>query len=167
MAAVIADVPSPNGKVANEEHEKDTLNDPVDNQSSSSEKKKKSSYNVFAAKKTVAQGMMDIALLTSNANQLRYVLQFGNSTRTYAISVALILLSILLQVAVGIILIFKGRSDLLGEKKRHHAHEMNKLVVIGVFAVTVINIFIASFTEFAEKRPTDFSIIDNYLSTVL
>jgi hypothetical protein len=54
--------------------------------------------NTYAAKKTVAQGMMDIALITANANQLRYILEFGDrNTVFYAITV-LIVISILLQV---------------------------------------------------------------------
>ena len=31
--------------------------------------------NIYSTKKTVAQGMLDIALLSANASQLRYVLQ--------------------------------------------------------------------------------------------
>ena len=31
--------------------------------------------NRYATKKTIGQGMLDIALLTSNASQLRYILQ--------------------------------------------------------------------------------------------
>lgn len=30
--------------------------------------------NIYATRKTVAQGMMDIALMTANASQLKYVL---------------------------------------------------------------------------------------------
>lgn len=64
--------------------------------------------NSYAAKKSVAQRMMDIALLTSNANQLRYVLQFGGSSPTFAIAVTLIAVSLALQVSVGIYLIFRA-----------------------------------------------------------
>ena len=31
--------------------------------------------NRYATKKTIAQGMLDIALLTANASQLKYILQ--------------------------------------------------------------------------------------------
>merc|ERR1711997_19102 len=33
--------------------------------------------NRYATKKTIAQGMLDVALLTANASQLKYVLQLG------------------------------------------------------------------------------------------
>jgi hypothetical protein len=31
--------------------------------------------NRYATKKTIAQGMLDVALLTANASQLKYVMQ--------------------------------------------------------------------------------------------
>jgi hypothetical protein len=54
--------------------------------------------NTYAAKKTVAQGMMDIALITANANQLRYILEFGDRNTVFYITTMLIVISILLQV---------------------------------------------------------------------
>jgi len=57
-----------------------------------------SSANTYAAKKTVAQGMMDIALITANANQLRYVLEFGERNAVFYLITVLIAVSILLQV---------------------------------------------------------------------
>ncbi|XP_043493589.1 ninjurin-A-like isoform X3 [Polistes fuscatus] len=80
--------------------------------------------NAFAAKKTVAQGMMDVALITANANQL----------------------SLLLQIAVGVSLIFKGRCDIKGQSKSLHARKINNYVVVGVFLITIINVFVAAFS---------------------
>lgn len=61
----------------------------------------------FASKKTAAEGMMDIALLTANANQLRFLFVYNSESQTYITSVSLIILSLVLQVAVGVTLIFK------------------------------------------------------------
>jgi hypothetical protein len=47
---------------------------------------------------------------------------------------------------VGVCLIFKGRFDLAGDSKHHHANRLNNFVVMGVFLVTIINVFIATFT---------------------
>lgn len=53
----------------------------------------------YNAKKTVAQGMMDIALLTANANQLRYILEFRDDEATnFAVLLVLIVCSLVLQV---------------------------------------------------------------------
>lgn len=57
--------------------------------------------NRYATKKTVAQGMLDIALLTSNASQLKYVLQVGPKHEFYTLLVVLISISIVLQVRIA------------------------------------------------------------------
>jgi hypothetical protein len=54
--------------------------------------------NSYATKKTIAQGMLDIALLTANASQLKYVLQVGQQHEFYTLMVTLISISIVLQV---------------------------------------------------------------------
>lgn len=52
-------------------------------------------------------GMMDIALLTANANQLRFLITYNSEEKTFYISAGLIVLSLIIQLAVGIGLIFK------------------------------------------------------------
>lgn len=54
--------------------------------------------NSFAAKKTVAQGMMDVALITANANQLRYLIEYQRNSPTFYLIMILIVISLLLQV---------------------------------------------------------------------
>lgn len=63
--------------------------------------------SAYASKKNVAEGMMDIALLTANANQLRFLFTYNTESKTFYVSVGLIITSLVLQVAVGIALIFK------------------------------------------------------------
>jgi len=53
--------------------------------------------NVYATKKTIAQGMLDVALLTANASQLKYLLQLGKDHDFYYLMVTLISLSLVLQ----------------------------------------------------------------------
>ncbi|VVC92781.1 unnamed protein product [Leptidea sinapis] len=59
--------------------------------------------NRYATKKTVAQGLLDIALLTSNASQLKYILQVGPRHEFYTLLVTLISISIILQVSAGVL----------------------------------------------------------------
>jgi hypothetical protein len=61
--------------------------------------------STYAAKKTVAQGMMDIALITANANQLRYLLEFQRNSPTFYLSLVLIIISLVLQVIDFIIIL--------------------------------------------------------------
>ncbi|OAD59632.1 Ninjurin-1 [Eufriesea mexicana] len=102
--------------------------------------------NSYAAKKTVAQGMMDIALITANANQLRYLIEYQRESSTFYLIMSLIIISLFLQVAVGVSLIFKGRFDIKGQSKSIQARKINNYVVVGIFLITIINVFIAAFS---------------------
>ena len=63
--------------------------------------RKKLDANRYATKKTIAQGMLDVALLTANASQLKYVLQVGEENHPfYTLMLSLIILSIILQVSI-------------------------------------------------------------------
>lgn len=64
--------------------------------------------NHYANKKSAAESMLDVALLMANASQLKAMLEQGPSASFYTPVVALISLSLFLQVAVGILLIFTG-----------------------------------------------------------
>ncbi|KAK3880505.1 hypothetical protein Pcinc_014996 [Petrolisthes cinctipes] len=110
--------------------------------------KKPLDFNLYATKKTVAQGMMDIALLTANANQLRYVLEvgkFGQLTARYYISLTLISLSIIMQLVIGVVLIILGRYKVSDKEHAKKADVLNNWVVLFVFVITVVNVFISSF----------------------
>lgn len=60
--------------------------------------------NSFVSRKTVSQGMLDLALLTANAAQLKRVLNNGPGNKFYNLLVTMIILSMVLQVCF--ILIF-------------------------------------------------------------
>lgn len=64
--------------------------------------------NRYATKKTIAQGMLDIALLTANASQLKYILQVGEKHEFYTLMLTLITISIILQVSCFIWVIFNS-----------------------------------------------------------
>ncbi|XP_023238448.1 nicolin-1-like isoform X2 [Centruroides sculpturatus] len=54
--------------------------------------------NVYATKKSVAQGLLDVALLTANASQLKYLLRVGDRHDFFYPMMVLVCLSIVLQV---------------------------------------------------------------------
>lgn len=54
--------------------------------------------NQYQQKKTLAQGMMDLALLSANANQLRIIIENGSSHNYFHVTAFLISFSIALQV---------------------------------------------------------------------
>ncbi|XP_065203997.1 ninjurin-2-like [Planococcus citri] len=109
-------------------------------------------FNIFALKKAAAQGMMDVALMTSNANQLRYLMEYGPRSwyRGLILMISTYYLKGEKEVIVGIILIMKGRSDFrrrstFRRQKTKHDIQLNQCVGVGVFLITVVNVFIAAF----------------------
>jgi hypothetical protein len=54
--------------------------------------------NDYATRKTIAQGMLDLALLTANAAQLKRIMNLGKEYRFYTLLITLITISICLQV---------------------------------------------------------------------
>lgn len=101
--------------------------------------------NLYQHKKTVAQGMMDLALLSANANQMRYVLQTDGQHPYFYPSLAMISMSLFLQIAVGIGLIWNSRYNVKEHDEMCKANRANNWTVVGIFLVTILNVFISSF----------------------
>ena len=55
-------------------------------------------HNGYATRKTITQGLLDVALLISNAAQLKFVLDEGDSYDHYVLMISLLAVSIGLQV---------------------------------------------------------------------
>jgi hypothetical protein len=53
--------------------------------------------------------MMDLALVSANCNQLRYVLDMNSMHPYYLTSLILIICSLTLQVIVGLVLLYSNR----------------------------------------------------------
>lgn len=123
------------------------------------------SLNMYQQKKTIAQGMLDIALLSANANQLRYILDFQERNRYFYVSVSLISSSLVLQVLVAIGLVFKSRYDIEDVEEYRTAEKINNFLIIGkelfkrnnyeiikiqisilgILLITIINVFTSAF----------------------
>lgn len=109
--------------------------------------------NAYQHKKTLAQGMMDLALLSANANQLRYVLETNKQHPYFYPSLLFISVSIIFQIAVGIGLIWNGKYNIKNEQEICRANKINNYTVVGIFIVTVVNVLISAFGV-AERSPT-------------
>ncbi|XP_035208915.1 ninjurin-2-like isoform X4 [Stegodyphus dumicola] len=101
--------------------------------------------NVYATKKTIAQGLLDVALLTANASQLKYLLQVGKEHEFYYVMMTLISLSIILQMCLGSVLILKGHCDINEASQQARAEKLNDAAVWIVFASTVVHAFLSVF----------------------
>uniref|UniRef100_A0A2K6GIQ4 Ninjurin 2 n=2 Tax=Propithecus coquereli TaxID=379532 RepID=A0A2K6GIQ4_PROCO len=101
--------------------------------------------NHYATKKSVAESMLDVALFMSNAARLKAVLEQGPSSRYYATLVTLISISLLLQVAIGVLLVVIARLNLNEVEKQRRLNQLNNAATTLVFLTVVINVFITAF----------------------
>ncbi|XP_053674690.1 ninjurin-A-like [Anopheles nili] len=99
----------------------------------------------FVQKKSFAQNMMDIALLSANTNQLRYVVDLGDKHPYYLTSLVLISASLVMQVIVGLTMLYLNRYNMKNKTEMSKASHMNNISVAGVFLVTLVNVFISTF----------------------
>ncbi|XP_005188342.1 ninjurin-1 isoform X3 [Musca domestica] len=101
--------------------------------------------NRYATKKTIAQGMLDIALLTANASQLKYILQVGEQHQFYKLMLVLISLSIILQLLVGILFVIIGSLNINRKTDQTAAVILNDIIMVVIFVISVINVVISGF----------------------
>ena len=127
--------------------------------------------SLYTTKKNVAQGLLDISLLSANCFQLKYLLfhyerdssvlganssEASNSTGPFnwlltsydvyfLTNLVCIGLSIFLQVVVGILLILNGRHNIYVHRYQRVADSYSNLILITVFIITIVNIFLSVF----------------------
>lgn len=88
-------------------NENSSASDVVNHTDDSDGRRVTSAANYFHTKKSAAEGMMDLSLLTANANQLKFLLFYNQSSSTFWPTISLIILSLVLQVVIGFTLIFR------------------------------------------------------------
>ncbi|XP_002732334.1 ninjurin-2-like [Saccoglossus kowalevskii] len=109
----------------------------------------RSRSSTYASTKTVAQGFLNMSLLSANAGQLKGVLLQGPSGDFYYMLITLIVLSMVLQLCVSIILALKYFVDFdddgVDEEEKKTAIQYNNVATITVMFVSAINVVISVF----------------------
>ncbi|XP_050315873.1 ninjurin-2 isoform X1 [Anthonomus grandis grandis] len=115
--------------------------------------KKSLDVNKYATKKTIAQGLLDVALLTANASQLKYILQVGEKHEFYGLMLSLITISIILQVIQACLCVLLG-SALNINKEDHcpNANKANNIILCVNIVIMAVNVIIGTF-EMKEGDP--------------
>lgn len=89
--------------------------------------------------------MLDLALLSANANQLRYVLDSDTRNHYFYVSLSLISTSLVLQVLVAIALVFKSRYNIDKAEDYANADRINNFILIGILLITISNVVSSAF----------------------
>ncbi|XP_037345858.1 ninjurin-1 [Pungitius pungitius] len=101
--------------------------------------------NHYANKKSAAESMLDVALLMANASQLKAVMEQGPDATFYVPLITLISISLILQIIVGVLLIFIVKWNLNDESTHFKLNIMENITTAFVFIIVVVNIFITAF----------------------
>ncbi|XP_032828400.2 ninjurin-1 isoform X3 [Petromyzon marinus] len=89
--------------------------------------------------------MLDVALLMANASQLKAVMEHGTASNFYAVLIALLSVSIIFQIVVGVLLIFIVKYDLNDAGKHRKLDLLNNIATGLIFIIVVVNVFITAF----------------------
>lgn len=127
--------------------------------------------SLYTTKKNVVQGMLIIALLSANCSQLKYLLYnyelnssntennaprttietglFGKATIVdlyFLINLIQLILSVILQVIIGILLILNSRRNIfIYRHQRVTADNYSNWILLIAFIVTIVNLFLSVF----------------------
>ncbi|XP_070848123.1 ninjurin-2-like isoform X3 [Chaetodon auriga] len=101
--------------------------------------------NLYATKKTVSEGMLDIALFLANITHMKTVIEQGAGYRYYIAVLTLISFSLALQIVAGVLIIIIGRRNLNNSALQNRLDYLNNVTTIIVFITTVLNLFISTF----------------------
>ncbi|XP_070555743.1 ninjurin-2-like [Ptychodera flava] len=106
--------------------------------------------STYANTKTVAQGFLNMSLLSANAGQLKTVLIHGQDSDFYYMLLGMIITSMVLQLVVSIILALKYFIDFedenVDEEEKERAIMYNNVATVIVMFVSALNVIISVFS---------------------
>ncbi|XP_068611519.1 ninjurin-2-like [Brachionichthys hirsutus] len=102
--------------------------------------------NLYATKKTAAEGMLDIALFLANITHMKTVIEQGAGYRYYIAVLTLISFSLVLQIVAGVLIIIIARVELtLLPSCQRLLNFLNNLTTAIVFLTLVVNVIKSAF----------------------
>lgn len=101
-------------------------------------------FNKYATIKSMAEGMLDVTLLMSNAKQLAMVVNHGPEYKFYIPLIVLICLCLLLQIVIFLFLIFIAKTNVNEVEKQKKLNLWNIIVTFLVGITLFINVFITA-----------------------
>uniref|UniRef100_A0A3B4ZSM9 Ninjurin 2 n=1 Tax=Stegastes partitus TaxID=144197 RepID=A0A3B4ZSM9_9TELE len=107
--------------------------------------------NLYATKKTAAEGMLDIALFLANITHMKTVIEQGAGYRYYAAVLTLISFSLFLVLVLSLFfcmylhMCVAARRDITEEVNQKRLDSLNNMTTIIIFLIFVTNIFISVF----------------------
>jgi len=111
-------------------------------------------HNNYATKKTITQGMLDLAVLTVNVMQLKRILEVGEEYPYYVVMMTLVCLSIALQVPRACLYVVLGMQDTVEDDSlQRRATVLNNVVLVLGVITGAINTVISAL-DMSEPKVT-------------
>ncbi|ETN67881.1 ninjurin A [Anopheles darlingi] len=102
--------------------------------------------NSYATRKSIAQGMLDLALLTANASQLKYILTVGTAHEFYHLLLTLIIISISLQLFQALLIVVLAVVFDVNKVEEQKRSDYLNNILIGITVISVVvNVIISAF----------------------
>ncbi|KYO32555.1 hypothetical protein Y1Q_0007756 [Alligator mississippiensis] len=90
-----------------------------------------------------------MALFTANASQMKHLLQQRTDAQFYYFLFVLLCISVILQLMVAALLIYKGSKNIENDDPEHRlsdrVHLLNNIVTGLILVITAVNVFITAF----------------------
>lgn len=106
-------------------------------------------FDSYATKKTYAAGFFNLALIATNFTQLKHLINLNNNdlyTTLNMVILTSVCLSLLLQVVVGVVLVFLAKSgEFIEDVQREKLIKNNNAVTLLILTISIINVFINVF----------------------
>ncbi|GJQ73273.1 hypothetical protein Trydic_g13645 [Trypoxylus dichotomus] len=117
----------------------------TDNKVQTVKEEKELDLNAYSTKKTIAQGLIDITLLSSNAGTLNFVLKVGQMHRFYSFLLVAVGASISIQLLQTFLCLLLGRLDINKRENHTCASALNDCILYTNAILILINGFISAF----------------------
>jgi uncharacterized membrane protein YvlD (DUF360 family) len=100
-----------------------------------------STFNRYATKKTLANSSFEIALLVTNAVQLKTLLSNKTTKDTlWYVGLSLVCVSLFIQVINACILVLMGTDDISKERRQHRLISLNNISLILSVLLAIVNV---------------------------
>merc|ERR1711860_219883 len=107
--------------------------------------------NDYSDRKSYAKGLVDIALLTANANQLKHAIAIDDLTYKI-VNICLVITSITLQIVAGIILILDHRIKVNTKEDLKAVTRYTTAIQMLMFCIIILNILIVALADPGPKN---------------
>lgn len=108
-------------------------------------------FDSYATKKTYATGFFNLAMIANNFVQLKEIIDLSQTQKLDVLNIIIlffVILSLVLQIVVGVVLIYLAKtSEFVDKEKRDQLIKKNNAVTFLVITISIINVFLNIFSN--------------------